>query len=180
MASPLQHGQAAQRFGVSSACAGKLRPNGPETDNALTIKPHHQMGARQRCKRKRLGLYLTPAMNIIPEMLEAAEAIRAERAAHDALRGDRSRLLRHVKVSFETLAELGITVPELSELREVFRAWPRSDRLISMSLDALKAHVDEARDLLMALMDIIVIPRNSAVKCPVSRTRATGVIYKTK
>lgn len=115
-----------------------------------------RLGANgSRCKRKRLGLYLTPAMNIIPEMLEAAEAIRAERAAHDALRGDRSRLLRHVKVSFETLAELGITVPELSDLRAAFSAWPRSDRLISMSLQTLSEHVDNARELLMALMDII-------------------------
>lgn len=50
---------------------------------------------------------------------------------------------------------MGITVPELSGLWSTFSGWPRSDRLVSMSLEALKAHVDEARDLLMTLMDII-------------------------
>ena len=115
-----------------------------------------RLGANgSRCKRKALGLYMTPALNRIPDMMDAVEQLRQERAAHDVLRGDRSRLLRHVKASFETLAELGISVPELTELKSAFANWPRSDRLISMSLQALSAHVDNARDLLLTLMNII-------------------------
>ena len=47
MAHPLQYGQAAQRTGLSSASARKYCDNGPKTDDALTIKPDHPMGARQ-------------------------------------------------------------------------------------------------------------------------------------
>jgi len=32
---------------ILSACVEKLRSNGPEAHNALTIKPNHSMGARQ-------------------------------------------------------------------------------------------------------------------------------------
>ncbi|MEO1407638.1 MAG: hypothetical protein AAFV54_14275, partial [Pseudomonadota bacterium] len=41
-----QHRQAAQFTGLSSACTGKHRSDGPKADNALTIKPDHPMGAR--------------------------------------------------------------------------------------------------------------------------------------
>ena len=46
LAHSLQHDQAAQRSGLPPTRAGKHRTNGPETDDALTIKPHHPMGAR--------------------------------------------------------------------------------------------------------------------------------------
>ena len=39
-------GQAAQRTALSPACTGKHRSDGPEADDALTIKPDHQMGTR--------------------------------------------------------------------------------------------------------------------------------------
>ncbi len=50
MAHPLQHDQAPQLFGLSSARARKHRSNGPEADDALTIKPDHPMGARHSRK----------------------------------------------------------------------------------------------------------------------------------
>ncbi|EBA18465.1 hypothetical protein RSK20926_12119 [Roseobacter sp. SK209-2-6] len=37
----------AQRVGLSPACTGKHRSDGPEAHEALTIKPDHPMGARQ-------------------------------------------------------------------------------------------------------------------------------------
>jgi len=46
MAHPLHYDQAAQLIGLSSARARKHRSNGPETDNALAIKPDHPIGAR--------------------------------------------------------------------------------------------------------------------------------------
>jgi len=45
MARSLQHRQAAQLIGLSAACTGKHRSDGPEAHNALTIKPDHPMGA---------------------------------------------------------------------------------------------------------------------------------------
>ena len=47
MAAPLQHCQTAQRSGIPSAGTRKHRPDRPETDHALTIKPDHSMGADQ-------------------------------------------------------------------------------------------------------------------------------------
>ena len=46
MAHSLQHRQAAQRLGVSPACAPMHRSNRPEAHDALTINPDHPMGAR--------------------------------------------------------------------------------------------------------------------------------------
>ncbi|RYG90087.1 hypothetical protein EU803_15865 [Loktanella sp. IMCC34160] len=115
-----------------------------------------RLGANgSRCKRKRLGLYLTPALNRIGDMLDAVESLREERQLHDALRGDRSRLLRHVKATFETLGELGVHSAELIALKASFIDWPRSDRLISMSLPVLEEHVETARELLMRLVEIV-------------------------
>ena len=44
MAHSLQHRQATQFIGLSSACTGKYRSDGPKADNALTFKPDHLMG----------------------------------------------------------------------------------------------------------------------------------------
>jgi hypothetical protein len=52
MARPLQHRQAAQRIALPPASAGEHRPDGPEAHDALTIKPDHPMGARQRREAK--------------------------------------------------------------------------------------------------------------------------------
>ncbi|QGX97479.1 hypothetical protein EI983_03975 [Roseovarius faecimaris] len=50
MARPLQHGQTPQRIGLPPTRAQKHRSNGPEAHDALTIKPDHPKGARQRSK----------------------------------------------------------------------------------------------------------------------------------
>ena len=47
MAPSLQHRQATQFIGLSSACTGKHRSDGPKANNALTFKPDYSMGARQ-------------------------------------------------------------------------------------------------------------------------------------
>ena len=108
-----------------------------------------------RCKRKRLGLYFTPALNQLEDMMDAIAEQRALRSAHDALRGDRSRLLRHVKATLETLTELGAANDAFTAAKDEFEAWPRSDKLIHMSMEELESHVEMARELLMCLMDIV-------------------------
>ncbi len=115
-----------------------------------------RLGANgSRCKRKRLGLYFTPALNQMELMMDAVAEHRAQRSAHDALRGDRSRLLKHVKATLETLTDLGGTSAPLNDARAELTAWPRSDKLIHMPLPDLESHVETARDLLMCLMDIV-------------------------
>jgi hypothetical protein len=47
VASPLQHGQAAQRLGLPTVSAQKHRPDRPKADHALTFKLDHPMGAHQ-------------------------------------------------------------------------------------------------------------------------------------
>lgn len=100
-----------------------------------------------RCKRKGLGLFLTPALNMIPEMLDAVEQASAAKKEHDELRGDRSRLYRYVKVTLTTLAALPCPPEAIDELMGEFRSWPRSDKLKYMTLERLAAHIQAAHDL---------------------------------
>ena len=46
-------------------------------------------------------------------MMDAVAEQRALRSDHDAVRGDRSRLLKHVKATLETLTELGTSAEAL-------------------------------------------------------------------
>ncbi len=100
-----------------------------------------------RCKRKGLGLFLTPALNLIPEMLEADVQSKAEKKEHDELRGDRSRLYRYVKHSLAVLLLLPCPAEDVDEMMAEFRSWPRADKLKYMSLDRLRSHVQAAHDL---------------------------------
>ncbi len=99
-----------------------------------------------RCKRKGLGLFLTPAVNLIPEMRDADVRRKAEKKEHDELRGDRSRLYRYVKCSLAVLASLPCPPESLEGMKEELRSWPRADKLKYLSLDALRSHVQAAHD----------------------------------
>ncbi|WP_170328184.1 helix-turn-helix domain-containing protein [Ruegeria arenilitoris] len=100
-----------------------------------------------RCKRKGLGLFLTPALNLIPEMRDADVRSKAEKKEHDELRGDRSRLYRYVKCSLGVLHSLPCPPEGIDEMMGAFRSWPRADKLKYMSLDALRSHVQATHDL---------------------------------
>ncbi|WP_170425189.1 helix-turn-helix domain-containing protein [Ruegeria arenilitoris] len=100
-----------------------------------------------RCKRKGLGLFLTPALNLIPEMHDAEAQNKADKKEHDALRGDRSRLYRYVKHGLAVLVSLPCPPKGCEDMMEAFRSWPRSDKLKYMSLEQLKCHVQAAHDL---------------------------------
>ncbi|WP_171238910.1 helix-turn-helix domain-containing protein [Ruegeria sp. HKCCA5763] len=100
-----------------------------------------------RCKRKGLGLFLTPALNLISEMRDADEQSKAEKKEHDELRGDRSRLYRHVKHSLAVFASLPCSPEGLEDMMGELRSWPRADKLKYMSLDGLRSHVQAAHDL---------------------------------
>ncbi|WP_170574737.1 helix-turn-helix domain-containing protein [Ruegeria atlantica] len=100
-----------------------------------------------RCKRKGLGLFLTPALNLISEMLDAEAQYIAEKDKHDGLRGDRSRLYRYVKHSLAVLVALPCPAEDVDEMMVEFRSWPRADKLKYLSLDDLRAHVQAAHDL---------------------------------
>ncbi len=100
-----------------------------------------------RCKRKKLGLFLTPALNLIPEMRDADVRSKAEKKEQDELRGDRSRLYRYVKHSLAVLLLLPCPPESLEGMKEELRSWPRADKLKYMTLEALKLHVQAAYDL---------------------------------
>ncbi|WP_298855583.1 helix-turn-helix domain-containing protein [uncultured Ruegeria sp.] len=100
-----------------------------------------------RCKRKGLGLFLTPALNLIPEMLDADVQSNSEKKEHDELRGDRSRLYRYVKHSLAVLHSLPCPSEEVEGMMVEFRSWLRSDKLKYLSLDELRAHVQAAHNL---------------------------------
>ena len=106
-----------------------------------------------RCKRKGLGLFLTPALNLIPEMLEADVQSKSEKKEHDELRGDRSRLYRYVKHSLAVLLLLPCPPESLEDMMEELQSWPRADKLKYLSLDALRSHVQAAHDLWKRIED---------------------------
>ncbi|WP_298855135.1 helix-turn-helix domain-containing protein [uncultured Ruegeria sp.] len=106
-----------------------------------------------RCKRKGLGLFLTPALNLIPEMLDADVQSKAEKKEHDELRGDRSRLCRYVKHSLAVLVLLPCPREGFDEMVDAFRSWPRADKLKYMTLDGLRSHVQAAHDLWKRIED---------------------------
>ncbi|MBO9433682.1 hypothetical protein J7394_05665 [Ruegeria sp. R13_0] len=111
-----------------------------------------------RCKRKGLGLFLTPALNLISEMRDADEQSKAEKKEHDELRGDRSRLYRYVKHSLAVLASLPCPPEGFDAKMDAFRSWPRADKLKYMSLEALKLHVQAAHDLWKWIEDHVAKP----------------------
>ena len=120
-----------------------------------------RLGANgSRCKRKQLGLFLSPALNLIPQMLDAQQQVDDLKQKHDRLRGDRSRLYRHVKATLTVLCALPRAAVEAQAHFETFRAWPRSDKLINMSFAALKAHVEDAEALLKVLEGIAKLQNN--------------------
>ncbi|WP_170481482.1 helix-turn-helix domain-containing protein [Ruegeria arenilitoris] len=111
-----------------------------------------------RCKRKGLGLFLTPALNLIPEMLEADVQSKSEKKEHDELRGDRSRLYRYVKHSLAVLLLLPCPPESLEDMMEELQSWPRADKLKYLSLDALRSHVQAAHDLWKRIEDHVAKP----------------------
>ncbi|WP_299949665.1 helix-turn-helix domain-containing protein [uncultured Ruegeria sp.] len=100
-----------------------------------------------RCKRKGLGLFLTPALDLISEMLDAEVRSKAEKKEHDELRGDRSRLYRYVKHSLLVLHSLPCPPDGAGDMMDEFGSWPRADKLKYLLLDELRAHVQAAHDL---------------------------------
>lgn len=120
-----------------------------------------RLGANgSRCKRKHLGLFLSPALNLIEDMLDAQSVRQAEKEQHDRLRGDRSRLYRHVKATLTVLCANTRTAKQAEDLMEAFRSWPRSDKLIGMTSEALFRHVEECESLLMKLNEMASIPED--------------------
>ncbi len=106
-----------------------------------------------RCKRKGLGLFLTPALDLISEMLDAEVRSKAEKKEHDELRGDRSRLYRYVKHSLAVLVSLPCPPVGANDLLAEFETWPRADKLKYLSLDELSLHVQAAYDLWRTIED---------------------------
>lgn len=120
-----------------------------------------RLGANgSRCKRKHLGLFLSPALNLIEDMLDAQSARLAQKEQHDRLRGDRSRLYRHVKATLTVLCANTRTATRAEELMAAFRSWPRSDKLINMTNEALHRHVEECESLLIELNEIASLPED--------------------
>ncbi|NOD49611.1 MULTISPECIES: helix-turn-helix domain-containing protein [Ruegeria] len=111
-----------------------------------------------RCKRKKLGLFLTPALNLIPEMRDADVRSKAEKKEQDELRGDRSRLYRYVKHSLAVLLLLPCPPESLEGMKEELRSWPRADKLKYMTLEALKLHVQAAYDLWSRIEEHVAKP----------------------
>ena len=100
-----------------------------------------------RSRHGGLGLVFSRLIELVPALLELRERLRAERARTKTLVRLRSAYFRHLRDGLARLHPSRPADPELALIRDALLAWPPSGTLRGLGLDALEAHVAEARAL---------------------------------
>ena len=106
-------------------------------------------GSRSRAGS--LGLAFSRLIARVPQLLELAERRQLERSRVQSLVRVRSNYLREVQAGLMALHPASPDDPQLCAIRDAMLAWPPNDALRGLGLDALEAHVAEARGLCEAL-----------------------------
>ena len=102
-------------------------------------------GARRRSGAH--GLVFSPLIARIATLLDLRDQLAAERSAIETIVCRRSCVSRHMRARLaEIVAVLGSN-PAIEDLRDQLAAFPRTDAIRRMSLDAAEAHLAEVRDL---------------------------------
>jgi replication initiation protein RepC len=102
-------------------------------------------GARSRSGG--LGLVFSRLIELVPQLLSLRDRLRVERARTQTLVRLRSAYFRHLRDGLAALHPSHPDDPQLGAIRDAMLAWPASGALRSLGLDALEAHVAEAREL---------------------------------
>ncbi|ATG38078.1 plasmid replication protein RepC_soli-1a (plasmid) [Phaeobacter piscinae] len=101
------------------------------------------------------GIVFSRLIDLIPDLIELRERIRADRARVRELVQLRSTYLRHMKRRIEAASPQLERTTDFWAAIQAFEQWPHSSKLRSMSLDALEAHVDACRALCGQIDDLI-------------------------
>lgn len=121
------------------------------------------MGNGARSGFRKSGIYFTPTLARIEELLELDAALTAEREQIAQLCGLRSTHKRQLKLCIETLtAQLGDAHKDVETLIEAYSALPRADRLASMGIPALSAHVDKIAQVVKDALILCKIPSKTS------------------
>lgn len=102
-------------------------------------------GARSRSGG--LGLVFSRLIELVPRLMALRDRLRAERARVKTLVRLRSAYFRHLRDGLAVLFPSRPHDPQLGRIRDALLAWPSSGSLRGLPLDALEAHVAEARQL---------------------------------
>ena len=102
-------------------------------------------GARRRSGAH--GLVFSPLIARIAALLDLRDQLAAERSAIETIVCRRSCVSRYIRARLtEIIAVLGSN-PAIEDLRDQLAAFPRTDAIRRMPLDAAEAHLAEVRDL---------------------------------
>lgn len=93
------------------------------------------------------GLLFTPIKAMIVDLLALRDRKRDEAQRIKELKSLRSVRLRRFKEALTRLEAEAYCTEAVASMISRFEQWPRSDRLISLGLDRLQAHVDDAAAL---------------------------------
>jgi len=101
------------------------------------------------------GLLFTPLKAHFAELLAMRDEKRAVTKRIKELKSLRSVRLRSMKEAIARLTPEALEDAAVASVLARFNAWPRSDRLHSLGLDRLEAHVEAATELCIEIEEII-------------------------
>ena len=101
------------------------------------------------------GIVFSRLIARVPELIALREQIQTERAHRRDLVQRRSSYLRHMNRGLLALSPALGRSAEAQALRAALDAWPHSSRLRGLALDALEAHLAQARALCEQLDDLL-------------------------
>lgn len=103
------------------------------------------------------GLYFSGIIARLSELMGLDQRLTAARHQAMYLRGQRSTHRRCLREALEALQQIAACDPRVRSIEEAFAAWPRADRLHSLTLDELARHEAEADALTRAALDLLEI-----------------------
>lgn len=101
------------------------------------------------------GLFFTPAIERLDELVELDERMEGERRHSMYLRGQRSTHRRCLTEALGLLRQLAPGDPQVEQIESAFASWPRADRLHRMTLTELQQHEAAADSLCRSALDLL-------------------------
>ena len=114
--------------------------------------------------RTDLGLILTPLIHRFCEFLAARAEMRARSARMKQMKALRSVRLREVKEQLARLSANDLATPFIQSIIARRDAWPRMDRLLNLSEEALAQHLEDTKELCIDLEEWIKNQSDSSGK----------------
>lgn len=112
------------------------------------------------------GIVFTKLITLVPDLLNLAERLDAERKRRRVLRNRRSMMARHVRLQIEAIGDISESV--VAHALEQLAGWPDARRLPSMPIEALETHVGEVKFLSVMLDDWLQEHRDSSTRADVN------------